>query len=49
LADHTKAGVASSFFFAKNSEVDLWICDAEPRVDVLEAVTSQGMRLEVAK
>lgn len=49
LADRSKAGVASSFFFAKNSEVDIWICDGEPRADVLDAVTSQGMRLEVTK
>jgi DeoR/GlpR family transcriptional regulator of sugar metabolism len=48
LADHSKAGLASSFFYAKNSEVDLWITDTEPPEDVREAVVSQGMTLEVA-
>jgi DeoR/GlpR family transcriptional regulator of sugar metabolism len=49
LADHTKSGISSSFFFAKNSDVDLWITDETPSQDVLDAVSSQGIRVEVAK
>jgi DeoR/GlpR family transcriptional regulator of sugar metabolism len=49
LADQTKTGISSSFFFAKNSDVDLWLTDEAPSRDMLEAVTSQGMRVEVAK
>ncbi|MEI8294676.1 MAG: DeoR/GlpR family DNA-binding transcription regulator [bacterium] len=49
LADHTKAGLSSSFFFAKNADVDFWITDALPQDDVRDAVTSQGVRLEVAE
>jgi DeoR/GlpR family transcriptional regulator of sugar metabolism len=49
LADQTKAGLASSFFFADNSEIDVWITDEAPSPDVGDAVTSQGMRVEVAK
>lgn len=48
LADHTKAGLSSSFFFAKNSDVDFWITDSPLADGLLEAVTSQGMRVEVA-
>jgi DeoR/GlpR family transcriptional regulator of sugar metabolism len=49
LADHTKAGLSSSFFFAKNSDVDFWITDFPPQDDVRDAVISQGVRLEVAE
>jgi DeoR/GlpR family transcriptional regulator of sugar metabolism len=49
LADQTKAGLSSSFFFAKNSDVDLWITDSPPQDDVRDAVVSQGVRLEVAE
>lgn len=48
LADHTKTGVASSFFFAKNSEIDFWITDREPDHGTMDSLTSQGMRVEVA-
>ena len=49
LADHAKAGLSSSFFFAKNSDVDFWITDFPPQDDVRDAVVSQGVRLEVAE
>jgi DeoR family transcriptional regulator, L-fucose operon activator len=49
LADRTKAGVASNFFFARNPEVDHWITDEAPGRHVRDAVSSQGMRVEVAK
>jgi DeoR/GlpR family transcriptional regulator of sugar metabolism len=49
LADRTKSGISSNFFFAKSSDVDLWITDEAPRLDVLDAVGSQGIRVEVAE
>lgn len=49
LADRTKSGLSSNFFYAKNSDIDLWITDETPSPDILDAVTSQGMRVEVAK
>jgi len=49
LADHTKVALSSSFFFAKNSDVDFWITDSPPQDDVRDAVVSQGVRLEVAE
>jgi len=49
LADQTKAGLSSSFFFAKNSDVDFWITDFPPQDDVRDAVISQGVGLEVAE
>jgi DeoR/GlpR family transcriptional regulator of sugar metabolism len=49
LADRTKCGLSSNVFYAKNSEIDLWITDETPPPDILDAVTSQGMRVEVAK
>ncbi len=48
LADRTKSGLSSKFFYAKNSEIDFWITDETPSPDILDAVTSQGMRVEVA-
>jgi hypothetical protein len=41
--------LSSSFFFAKNSDVDFWITDFPPQDDVRDAVVSQGVRLEVAE
>lgn len=49
LADSSKANVASSFFFAHNSKVDLWITDALPPAPLRRRLESQGMKLEVAK
>lgn len=48
LADSTKAGVASSHFFAKNSDVDVWITDTEPESPLKAAMQSQGARIVVA-
>ena len=48
LADHTKVGVASSYFFARPADLDLWITDQELAPQVAEAVTAQGLRVEVA-
>lgn len=49
LADASKAGVASSYFFAKAADVDLWVTDAEPPAPVGEALAAQGLRVLVAK
>jgi len=49
LADVSKAGVASSYFFAKAADVDLWIVDAAPPAPVGEAVGAQGLRILVAE
>jgi DeoR/GlpR family transcriptional regulator of sugar metabolism len=47
LADHSKVGLSSSFFFAKTSDVDFWITDALPQGKIFDAVVSQGTKLEV--
>lgn len=49
LADHTKSGLSSNFFYSKVSSVDVWITDAPPAPNILEAVKSQGMRVEVVE
>ncbi len=48
LADHSKSGVASSYFYARPSEIDLWITDVSPAAHVAEAMNRQGVRLEIA-
>ncbi len=48
LADHSKAGVASSFFYARPPEIDVWITDEAPPPHMAESLTRQGIRLEVA-
>ncbi len=48
LADHSKVGVASSYFFARNCEIDIWITDIAPRRQVKSALTAQGVRVQIA-
>lgn len=48
LADSAKIGLASSYFFARPSDVDLWITDAPLAPPVAEAVAAQGLRTEIA-
>ena len=48
LADATKVGLASSYFFARTGDIDLWITDQALAPQVSEAVTAQGLRVEVA-
>ena len=48
LADASKAGPSSSFFFAKNSDIDVWITDREPARPFQSALTSHGVRIEIA-
>jgi DeoR/GlpR family transcriptional regulator of sugar metabolism len=45
LADSSKAGLASSFFFADNSRIDLWITDVEPPADFRRLLEPQGVRI----
>jgi DeoR/GlpR family transcriptional regulator of sugar metabolism len=48
LADATKVGLASSYFFARTGDIDAWITDRPLAPQVSEAVTAQGLRVEVA-
>ncbi|MBJ7326169.1 MAG: DeoR/GlpR transcriptional regulator [Chthoniobacterales bacterium] len=48
LADHSKCGVTSSYFFAQGADVDLWLTDAAPPPQVREGIAAQGTRIEVA-
>mgnify|MGYP003584103505 CR=1 FL=1 len=48
LADRSKSGLASSYFFAKPSDIDLWITDAALPPQIAQVVAAQGLRVEVA-
>jgi DeoR/GlpR family transcriptional regulator of sugar metabolism len=48
LADASKVGLASSYFFARPGDIDLWITDENLAPHVAEAVTTQGLRVEMA-
>jgi DeoR/GlpR family transcriptional regulator of sugar metabolism len=48
LADGSKVGVASSYFFARPADLDLWITDQPLPPHVAEVVAAQGLRVEVA-
>lgn len=48
LADASKAGASSSFFFAKPSDIDLWITDSPPHELFAATLTSHGVRIEIA-
>ncbi len=48
LADATKLGLASSHFFARNSDVDLWITDRLPDAPLRRQLKAQGLQIEVA-
>lgn len=49
LADASKVGLASSYFFARPGDIDLWITDEPLAPQVADAVTAQGLRVEVAR
>lgn len=49
LADHTKAGVKSSYFFAGLEEVDILITDRKPGIAVEQALHKGGGKLILAK
>lgn len=48
MADASKIGLSSSYFFSRPSEIDLWITDKELAPQVAEAVTAQGLRFNIA-
>ncbi len=48
LADSSKAGMSSSFYFAKTSDIDLWITNRAPAQPFKTALASHGVRIEVA-
>lgn len=48
LADVSKVGVSSSFYFSKTEELDLWITDQAPEGSFREAVEAQGVKIEIA-
>ena len=45
LADHSKVGVKSSWFFAKLSDVDIFIADRKPDYAVMRALKKKGAKL----
>ena len=49
LADESKAGTSSSFFFSKISDIDVWITSRAPAQPLKTALISHGVRIEVAK
>ena len=48
LADASKVGVSSSYYFAKAADIDLWITDSAPGQPVTDALSAHGVRIEVA-
>lgn len=48
LADSSKTGVSSSFYFAKTADLDLWITNRTPSLPFKTALAAQGVRIEVA-
>ncbi|MBU3665566.1 MAG: DeoR/GlpR transcriptional regulator [Chthoniobacterales bacterium] len=48
LADSSKVGLASSYFFARPGEIDLWITDRPLPPQVSEVVKAQGLRVQAA-
>jgi DeoR/GlpR family transcriptional regulator of sugar metabolism len=49
LADTSKSGVTSSYFFAGGADIDVWIAETPPPVQLASALVSQGLRIECAK
>ncbi len=49
LADHSKTGVKSSWFFAKLSDVDVFITDRKPGRAVIQALKAGGAKLMLSK
>ncbi len=48
LADSSKAGARSGFFFSPCSEIDVWITERPPAPAFRKALTAHGVRIEVA-
>lgn len=49
LADQSKVGLRSNYFYAKLSEVDTWITDSPPPTKLRKTLTSLGLQLEIAQ
>jgi len=48
LADNSKCGVTSSYFFASGADIDVWITEATPPQHVAASLAAQGLRIECA-
>lgn len=48
LADASKIGASSSFFFAKVADIDLWITNKAPTQSTRAALATHGVRIEIA-
>jgi len=48
MADDSKAGETSSFFFAKPSDIDVWLTNRAPAQPFRNALASHGVRVEIA-
>lgn len=48
LADASKAGATSSFFFARTQEIDVWITNRAPSAPFRQTMTAHGVRVEIA-
>ena len=48
LADVSKCGVTSSYFFAEGADIDLWIADECPPEHVAASLAARGVRFETA-
>lgn len=49
LADASKVGVSSSYYFAKPAQIDQWITDRAPSGDLRKSLSLAGMRIDVVK
>lgn len=49
LADYTKGGVSSSFFYAPLSKLDVWITDRNPESPLREALDGQGVTVDIVR
>lgn len=49
LADSTKAGVSSSYFYAPLNSLDVWITDSNPEPPLKEALAIQDVMVDVVK
>ncbi|HEV2455056.1 MAG TPA: DeoR/GlpR family DNA-binding transcription regulator [Verrucomicrobiae bacterium] len=49
LADHTKVGVKSSWFFAKLSDLDVFVADCRPSSSVMRALKKERVKLLLPK
>ncbi len=49
LADTSKCGVTSSYFFAGSTDIDVWIVEAPPPPQAASSLAKQGLRIERAE